>query len=111
MSNDDKLDMLQTLLGIGNSEISEIGRIEVYLTAAEKEIIEWRFSLSGNKPEAVPEEFDMTHVWAVINGYSQSGAEGQSTHSENGVARTFNYADMVQYIRRNVRPLVGIMSR
>lgn len=108
MSNDDKLDMLQTVLGLGNSEM---GRIEVYLTAAEKEIIEWRFSLSGSKPDTLPEEFDMTHVWAVVNGYSQAGAEGQSTHSENGVARTFNYADMIQYIHRNVRPLVGVLSR
>lgn len=108
MSNDDKLDMLQTVLGL---DYSEMGRIEVYLTAAEKEIIEWRFSLSGNKPDMLPEEFDMTHVWAVVNGYSQAGAEGQSTHSENGVARTFNYADMIQYIHRNVRPLVGVLSR
>ncbi len=111
MSNQEKLDMLQTLLGVGSSETSEMERIEVYLSAAEKEIINWRFSLTGNLPETLPEEYDMTHVWAVINGYSQAGAEGQSTHSENGVARTFNYADMVQYIRRNVRPMVGVLSR
>ena len=111
MSIDEKLEMLQTILGIRSADKSANERIEVYLTAAEKEIIEWRFSLSGNKPSTLPEEFDMTHVWAVINGFAQAGAEGQSTHSENGVARTFNYSDMVQYIHRNVRPLVGILSR
>lgn len=111
MSNDEKLDMIQTIVGIQSSETSEINRVEVYLSAAEKEIIEWRFSLAGNKPETVPDEFEMTQVWAVVYGYCQSGAEGQSTHSENGVARTFNYADMISYIHRNVRPFVGVLSR
>lgn len=111
MNDEEKLVMVQTLLGVADSETAEIERIEVYLTAAEKEILTWRYSLSGNQPTEFPEEFDMVQVWAVVYGYSQAGAEGQSTHSENGVSRTFNYADMNQYIHRNVRPLVGVLSR
>lgn len=111
MSNDEKLEMIQSIMGIPDSESSEIERIGVYLTAAEKEILNWRYSLAGKKPDEIPEEYEMTQVWAVIYGYSQSGAEGQSTHSENGIARTFNYSDMISYIHRNVRPMVGVIAR
>ena len=111
MENLNKLEMIQKILEIQSSDKSEIERIGVYLSAAEKEIIEWRFGLTGKKPDEFPSEYDMVHVWAVINGFSQAGAEGQSTHSENGVARTFNYSDMIQYIHRNVRPMVGVLSR
>lgn len=111
MSDAEKLEMIQTVMGIPDSDTAEVERIEVYLSAAEKEILAWRYSLSGDQPSEVPSEFEMTQVWAVITGYSQIGAEGQSTHSENGISRTFNYSDMIQYIRRNVRPLVGVLSR
>lgn len=111
MNDTEKLEMVQTVMGISDSETAEVERIEVYLNAAAKEILAWRYSLSGNQPSEVPEEFEMVQVWAVITGYSQIGAEGQSAHSENGISRTFNYSDMIQYIHRNIRPLVGVLSR
>ncbi len=58
--------------------------------------------------ESALAEFDTTMVMAVVNGYSQSGAEGQTGHSENGISRQWKYEDMVAYIRAHVAPMVGV---
>ena len=106
MSIDEKLEMAMTLLGASGSKAESL--LEVYLNAAAKEIIAWRYSYSANMPDEVPPEYDMTQVYAVIAGYSQSGAEGQLSHSENGISRMFKHEDMVKYIRSNVIPLAGV---
>lgn len=107
MTMADKLDMVMTLLGLsGDRDETLLG---VYLTAAEREILAWRYSYSGSKPEEVPPEYEMTQIYAVIAGYSHAGAEGQLSHSENGISRTFRHEDMVRYIRSNVLPLAGVI--
>lgn len=105
MTVTEKIEMIKTLLEI--SDTSEDARITVYLTAAEKEILGWRYSLSSKKVDAVPAEYEMTQVFAVVAGYSQSGAENQISHSENGISRTFKHEDMIAYIRSHVLQIVG----
>lgn len=107
MTTDEKLTMVKTLLEVSGE--AEDARIKVYLNAAEKEIISWRYSLSSQKVTAVPEEYEMTQVFAVVAGYSQSGAENQLAHTENGITRQFKYADMIAYIRSHVLPIVGCL--
>lgn len=109
MNDTEKLKMVKTLLDIAESDTTEDSRIQVYLTAAEKEIISWRYSLSSQTVNTVPAEYEMTQIFAVIAGYSQSGAESQLSHSENSISRTFSYPDMIHYIRKNVVPFCGLI--
>lgn len=109
MTTAEKLTMVKTLLGINESDTSEDARITVYLTAAEQEILSWRYSLSSQKVTTVPSEYEMTQVFAVIAGYSQSGAENQTSHTENSITRQFKHADMVAYIRAHVLPIAGCL--
>ena len=76
--------------------------INTYLEAAASEILGWRYSYSDYIPQSVPKEYEMTQVQAVVNGYTQSGNEGQNVSIENGIHRHFAYSDMVRYIRANV---------
>lgn len=109
MNKEEKIGMLKTLLGIDDLDGSEYNLITTYLTAAEKEIISWRYSLSSMKVDTVPTEYEMTQIFAVIAGYSQGGAENQTSHTENSITRQFKYEDMIAYIRSHVTPLVGIL--
>ena len=102
----DKLSMLKTLLGISADDTSSDERLEVYLYVAEREILAWRYSLADHIPSSLPAEYDMIQVHAVIAGYSISGAENQTTHSENGINRTYKYEDMIAYIHAHVLPMV-----
>lgn len=110
MQNDEKLRMVRSLIGFSEEETADDARINAYLSAAAKEIMAWRYSYDASAaPKDVPDGYEMTQIMAVVVGYSQSGAEGQATHSENGISRTFNYPDMVNYIRRNVIAKVGVL--
>lgn len=106
MTNAEKLAMLKSILVMDDSEDE---RLTVYLSASEKEILAWRYSYSENTPTSVPAEYEMTQIFAVVAGYSQSGAENQLSHSENGISRSFKYEDMVAYIRSHVIPIVRVM--
>lgn len=103
----DKLAMVKTFLEIEDG--SEDVRLTAYLAAAEKEIIGWRYSLSSQKVNTLPSEYEMTQIFAVVAGYSQSGAENQTSHSENSITRQFKHADMIAYIRANVMPIAGLL--
>jgi Phage QLRG family, putative DNA packaging. len=100
MTESDKLNMVKTMLRI--SDTSEDALIQTYLEAAGNEILGWRYSYSDFTPQSVPKEYEMTQVQAVVNGYTQSGNEGQNVSIENGIHRHFAYSDMVRYIRANV---------
>lgn len=109
MTDEAKLRMVKALLDIDETDTAEDNAISMYLTAAANEIITWRYSYGTEEVTEVPREYEMTQVWAVVNGYSQGGAEGQTQHSENGINRTFKYADMLAYIRAHVIPLCKLV--
>lgn len=113
MTMDEKLTMVKAVLRIDASDTSEDALITTYLTFASREILGWRYSNANpdNVPTEVPAEYEMTQVQAVINGYTQSGIEGQVLSIENGVHRHFEYSDMVRYIRNNVIPIAGVLRK
>lgn len=108
MAMEEKLSMVKAILRIDDT--SEDALITTYLTFAAREILGWRYSYADpdNVPDEVPDEYEMTQVMAVINGYTQSGLEGQVSSVENGISRHFEYSDMVRYIRGNVIHIAGV---
>lgn len=108
MTVDEKLAMVKTILG---DDAPDDGTIEAYLDAARLEILGWRYSYSESAPFDVPSEYELTQVYAVINGFTQRGNEGQSVSIENGIHRHFDFTDMVAYIRNRVIPMAKVLGR
>lgn len=109
MTLDEKLNIVKRILGIEDDSEDEL--LMVYLLTAGQEIISWRFSYSLGQGEGldVPGDYEMVQVFAVVAGYSQGGAENQTSHSENGISRTFKYEDMIAYIRSHVIPYAKVL--
>ena len=100
MTTEQKLATVKTIMG---PDAPDDNTILSYLDLAATEILQWRFSYNpDDMPEEVPAAYEMTQVYAVVNGFTQRGLEGQSVSIENGVHRHFSYPDMVRYIRGNV---------
>lgn len=108
MTSEEKLNLTKTFLDADDS-LDEM--LSAYLTAAGKEIIEWLYSLTKVPDDVteVPSKYEMTQIQAVVVGYSMKGAEGETNHSENGITRNFRYADMLNYIHRNVTPYARVI--
>ena len=110
MTDADKLTMVKTLLEDGG-EMPSDEKLTAYLSIAKSEILAWIYHLVGGVPEdvtEVPSKYDNTHIYAVIAGYTQAGAEGEELHIENSVHRHFRYAEMLDYIHNNVLPFVRV---
>ena len=110
MTDAQKLEIITTLLDDGG-EVPSAEKLTAYLGLAKSEILSWRYHLIGGVPSdvtSVPEEFDGTQIYAVVAGYTQAGAEGESKQSENGIVRDFRYSDMLDYIHNRVMPYVRV---
>ena len=109
MTFEKKLKTIKTMLGIAIDDVSNDNEISAYLDMAKEEILNWMYI---NRPsdrsaeEDVPTRYEIVQIHSVVSGYSHKGAEGEKVHNENGINRTFVYADMVDYIRSNVCQLI-----
>ena len=110
MTDTEKLTMVKTLLSDGGSLPSD-EKLTAYLGLAKQEILNYMYSMIGGVPTdvtAVPTKYEVTQIYAVVAGYTHAGSEGETQHNENGINRIFNNADMLDYIHRNVLPIVRV---
>ena len=105
MTASEKLTLVKTLLGISASDTSLDDELTAYLNMAGEEILNWMYinhPTDRTSETTVPTRYEMVQCEAVVYGFSHKGAEGETVHNENGINRTFVYADMLAYIRNNV---------
>jgi hypothetical protein len=109
MTDAQKLATIKTLLDDGG-EMPSDAKLNTYIDLAGSEILSWKYHLVGGVPAgvAVSPLDEGAQIYAVIAGYTHSGAEGESKHVENGVTRDFMYEDMLGYIRNHVLPYARV---
>lgn len=110
MTDSEKLTTIKTLLSDGGALPSD-EKITTYLALSKAEILNWIYHLVGGVPEDVtdvPMRYETTQIYAVVAGFTQSGAEGTKKHIENGMTSDFVYSDMLDYIHNNVLAYVRV---
>lgn len=86
MTNDEKLDLIKVMLG--NDEVHDIVVLRSYLDLAKDKILNKRYPFGTTLTDVEP-RYEKLQCELAIALYNQRGGEGQSSHSENGVARTW----------------------
>lgn len=109
MTQEAKISMLKTILDISGT--GEDSLLTTYLNSSSQALLSWKYEYVPNdkRPTEVPADEEQNQIWAVVAGYSQRGNEAQSGGSENGISRQWAYADMLQFIKTNVIPMVGVI--
>ena len=104
MAHEEKLKLLKAM--VGESDTEEV--LLAYLDIAGRKIIN----------RAYPYDYDITEVPArygflqcEIAAYllNKRGAEGQTSHSENGISRSYESADVPESLLGAVTPQVGVL--
>ena len=111
MTDAQKLTTIKTLLDDGTGYLPSDNTLNTYITLAANEILAWKYHLVGGIPEdvtEVPSLDEGAQIYAVVAGYTHAGSEGEVSHHENGITRTFAYTDMIGYIRNHVLPYVRV---
>lgn len=85
-------------------------KLSVYLTLAKDAILNKMYPYDRPQGiEEVPSKYEHVQIQAVIVGLTVAGAEGQNSHSENGIGRSFNYPTMIEYVNTHVVSVVGTL--
>ena len=99
-----QLDDLKILLG--KADDTEDGLLSLLLTLAGQKILDRAYPFDSTVV-IVPDRFLGKQLEIAVFLYSKRGAEGQTAHSENGINRSYESADVPESLMRGVTPYVG----
>ena len=81
--------------------------LEDCLESAKNAILARRFPFQ-EWPRFLPDQFLDLQVRIAMDLYNKIGAEGQMSHSENGISRTYESSWISEQLLQEVTPLVGV---
>lgn len=90
------LDDLKLLLGIDAGDVSQDARLTLLLTRAEQAV------LNECNRDDLPAGLSAAVVDLAVIAYNQLGIEGEQSHSEGGVSRSYGTNDMPPRIRAQI---------
>jgi hypothetical protein len=82
-----QLDRVKVRLGIPDADISKDDLLDEFLESAKQDILIKRYPFGG-QTLLEPQYFNLQVDLAVIR-FNMQGVEGQASHSENGINRTY----------------------
>lgn len=104
MTDDEKLNVLKAM--IGDSDSDEV--LSTYLLLAGQKIINRAYPYDPTVTE-VPEQYHTLQCEIAAYMLNKRGAEGQTSHSENGISRSYENADVPASMLKGVTPHVGVI--
>lgn len=78
------------------------------LSSAEQVILARRYPFGRDEDAEVPEEYQDLQVRIALDLINRMGAEGETSHSENGVQRTFETGGVSPSLLEEIVPKVGV---
>ena len=104
MTQAEKLTLLKAMVGEPDTE--EV--LLAYLNIAGSKIINRAFPYDSEVTE-VPKRYEFLQCEIAAYLLNKRGAEGQTGHSENGISRSYESADVPESMLGAVTPCVGVM--
>ena len=104
MTKEEKLVALRAM--VGGSDTDEV--LSTYLSIAGSKIIDRAFPFKSDVTE-VPVKYEYIQLEIATYLLNKRGAEGQTSHSENGISRSYENADVPSSMLRAITPHVGVL--
>lgn len=70
-------------------------------------ILNRRYPQGYDITQEVPCKYEHIQLQACVQLYNKKGAEGQSSHNENGIARVYEQGDIPISLLKQVLPMAG----
>lgn len=102
MTQDEKLTALKAMVGDSDSDAVLL----TYLALAGNKIITKAYPYNP-EVEEVPKQYEYLQVEIAAYMMNKRGAEGQITHSENGIQRQYENADVPYSMLKTITPFCG----
>lgn len=105
MTENEKLTTLKAMVGSSDTD----GVLSAYLNIAGTKIVARVYPYNDDIAE-VPKKYHALQCEIAAYLLNKRGAEGQKTHSENGISRTYENADVPESMLRVVTPFCGVIK-
>lgn len=102
MADSKKISMLKSLIG----EEAEDDVLDLYLQIAERKVLS-RLYPFGTEHSVIPPKYSLKVLEIAQYLYFRRGSEGQTSHSENGISRSYESADVPISMLADILPMVG----
>ena len=103
MTESEQLKMLERI-----TDETEQNVLSTYLLLAKNVVLQKAYPY-GDGTEDVPVKYQSTQVEIAAYMLNKRGAEGEVTHSENGVSRTYEDGDIPSTLLRRITPMVEVL--
>lgn len=107
MTDVEKLSMLRVMVGQPNEGDWSDDVLTSYLKIAGRKIINRAYPYDDTVEE-VPRRYGYLQCDIAAYLLNKRGAEGQTSHSENGVSRSYASADIPEAMLSEIVPYVGV---
>ncbi len=105
MTREEKLNALKAIVGDSDSD----ALLSTYLDISASKILAKAYPYNQEVTE-VPIQYESLQIEIAVYLLNKRGAEGQLMHSENGVSRTYESADVPSSMLRSVIPNCGVLK-
>lgn len=105
MTDVDKLALLRSM--VGNTDSDQV--LSTYLALAASKIIAKAYPYKDNVTE-VPAKYEYLQIKIAAYLLDKRGAEGQITHSENGIQRQYESGDVPASMLNEITPYCGVIG-
>lgn len=104
MNEVEKLELLKSMV----DETDKDALLTIYLSIAKNKILNRVYPYDDTKTE-VPDKYAMLQCEIAAYLYNKRGAEGQTSHDENGIKRTYESADVPESMLKQITPHIGVI--
>ena len=104
MTEAEKKAALTAMTGEANADV-----LSTYLSLAEEDLKGYAYPVT-EPPENWLAEYDRLHVQMTAYLLNKRGAEGESSHSENGVSRSYEDGGYPRSLLRRITPRGGVVG-
>ena len=82
--------------------------LEDLLESAKAVILSRRFPF-GEQPAEIEDKYKDLQIRIAVEMYNKQGAEGETSHSENGISRSYSSAGVSEELLREITPKAGVV--
>ena len=106
MTSEEKLTALRAM--VGDSDTDSV--LSTFLTLAGNKILTKAYPYEDISDKEVPTQYEYLQVEIAAYMLDKRGAYGQITHSENGIQRQYENADVPYSMLRTITPYCGVIK-
>ncbi len=107
MADSYKLTKLRLMVG---ANASEDDLLLMYLTDAERAILNHLYPMDEDVAHTLPTRYESRQVEIAAYLYNKRGAEGETSHNENGISRSYENGSIPDSMLSDIIPYGSVIS-